>query len=124
LPGEIRIQGLKELTRSFNRLGADFKVALRVELADLAEPTRADAEERAAREIRNIGDRWEQMRIGITGQVVYVAPKAHRRKGSPRPNLAPLLMDRAMQPALDSHADQIEAGVGRLFDRLAGEEGF
>ena len=52
------------------------------------------------------------MRVGITRTLVYVAPRqrgaGRGRGGSHRPNLAPLLMDKAMQPALDQHASEIE----------------
>lgn len=75
--------------------------------------------------IRNVneGDRWSEMRIGFTrsAAVMYLAPKARRRRGSPktraRPNLANLLMDKAMQAALDLQQGEV---VRRLDDVVEG----
>lgn len=81
----------------------------------VAEPVRAAAEGHALAIGRvSRSPAWGAMRTGATTRVVYVAP---RKRGSrtgrqKRPNLAGLLMDRAMQPALDEH----EAQVIREFD--------
>jgi len=40
-----------------------------------------------------------------------------RRTGSARPNLAPLMMDRAMLPALQSHVSQATDAVAKGVDR-------
>lgn len=120
----IRVQGLQELSRAFGRISADLRAEVRSELAAAGEPVRARGESLARSDIRNIGDRWSQMRIGVTSSLVYVAPKARRRRGSPRPNLAPLLMDKALQPALDQSAPEIVAHMDAMLGRLAGENGF
>lgn len=122
--GEVRVEGLRDLNRAFARLGAGVKKELVGELALAAEPVRAAAVELAVSGIRNIGPRWSQMRVGVTQSLVYVAPKSRRRRGSPRPNLAPLLMDRAMQPALDENKEEVVTRLGLMIDRLGGESGF
>lgn len=126
MPGaaEIRVKGLRELSSSFGRMSVDLKAELRGELAAAAEPVRSTAEQLAGSNIRNIGDQWSQMRTGVTTSLVYVAPKRRRRRGSPRPNLAGLLMDRAMQPALDEKASEVYGLVDVMLGRLAGENGF
>lgn len=104
-----------------NLAKADKEVAkeLRGTLRKAAEPLRADAEGRAEREITNIGPRWGRMRIGVTQSMVYVAPRERGRRGRlKRPNLAGLLMDRAMQPALDAHEKDIEREVGDMLEGL------
>lgn len=114
----VRVSGLRELELAFARFGAEEKKALRAGLASAAEPVRARAVELADQNIRNIGPEWDQMRTGVTTKVVYVAPR-HRRSGRPgyvRPNLAPLLMDRALSPALEEN----EPKVVELLDAVLG----
>lgn len=122
--GEVRVQGLRELNAAFGRLSVELKAELAAGLAAAAEPVRSTAEQLAGSNIRNIGDQWSQMRVGVTSKVVYVAPKRRRRRGSPRPNLAGLLMDRAMQPALEEKAVEVYTLVDVMIGRLAGENGF
>jgi hypothetical protein len=64
------------------------------------------------------------MRTGITRKVVYVAPRQRgvkTRGADPRrrPNLAQLLLDRAMEPALDRHEHEIVEAFDRLLDKMA-----
>lgn len=103
------------------RADRDVKREFKKTLKAVAEPVRSRAETLARDNIRNIGDRWSGMRIGATQTVVYVAPKQRGGKGGPlaRPNLAALLMDRAMQPALDENESVIEGAVEVMFDRIA-----
>ena len=115
----LRVQGLRELEQAFARFGAAEKKMLAGVLASAAEPVRERAQELASHNITNIGPRWEQMKVGVTTKLVYVAPRARRRRGSPRPNLAGLLMDKAMQPALDEKAPEVES----LLDVALGELG-
>ncbi len=61
------------------------------------------------------------MRTGITQKLVYVAP---RRRGlkqgrGKRPNLAPLMMGRAMEPALEKNRPEVEREIERLLDTVA-----
>ena len=76
--------------------------------------------------------RWSEFRLGITTStglgalgaiglgptrtpMMYVAPKARRRGGSPRRNLAPLLA-KAMQASADKYEPQVWAEVNALVD--------
>ena len=121
----VRVDGLRELNRAFAKFGAEEKKALTGALADAAEPVRARAETLADQNIRNIGPDWDQMRTGATTKLVYVAP-ARRRGRNPnlaRPNLAPLLMDKALSPALEEAmpevVDLLDGVLGQLGDEWA-----
>src|SRR5262245_35698478 len=93
-------------------------------MRQVAEPVRQDAEQSALSGIRRMpgSPRWARMRVGVTRTVVYVAPRQRgtrgRRPGG-RPNLAGLLMDRAMQPALERHEHETTAAFERLLDEVA-----
>ncbi len=115
----VKVHGLKELNRAFARASKDARREVRHVEGEIAEPVRRDAESLASREISHIGTQWSAMRIGVTRKSIYVAPKRRNRGGSKRPNLAGLLMDKAMQPALKKNQDNIEARVELALDKLA-----
>lgn len=118
--GTVRVKNLAQLNRALNKVSGDVKRDMRGWLKDAAEPVRVRAEELASQRITNIGDRWSRMRVGATTRLVYVAPKQRggRRGPQRRPNLGPLLMDEAMQPALEMTATEVVAGVERALDHL------
>jgi hypothetical protein len=108
----IAVRGLTDLTRAFRLAEHDLGPDLRMALLSAAEPVRQDAERRAVAEIRNIGDPWSQMRIGVTQSSVYLAPqeRGRRSRSNPsirRPNLKGRLLDEAMGPALAANRDQV-----------------
>jgi hypothetical protein len=107
------------MQRAFIRADKKLSTELRGRLREAAEPVAGTAETLAESQIRNIGVRWSRMRVGVTRSLVYVAPrqrgvKTNARNRLRRPNLAPLLMDRAMSPALDQHTSEIVESVDRL----------
>jgi len=113
----VHVEGLAGLQRGFRTIDKNMHKELRNTLKKAAEPVRLDAEGRARSEIPNIGDTWSRMRTGVTTNVVYVAPKTRGTRGRyRRPNFATLLMDRAMAPALEAHADEIEREIGEMLD--------
>jgi hypothetical protein len=120
--GAVRVRGLRELNRALKRTDVATRQRIHAELADVAEPVRADAERLAVQEIRKIGPEWSRMRTGLSVNLVYVAPakRSSRRRNRKRKNLAGLLMDRAMQPALEQNATQIERRLGQALDRGLG----
>ena len=121
---EIKIHGQVELERAFLQLRREVLTELRPALRKIAEIVSKDAQARATTEISNIGDRWARMRVGVVQKGAYVAPASKRRGGSPRPNLAPLLMDRAMQPALDSKQEEVLTSLDLLVNASASKAGF
>lgn len=123
MPGAIRVQGLHELQAALAHADRQTRLGIRGGLRQVAEPVQRGAEQLAAANISRIGPRWSKMRVGITRDLVYVAPRqrggGRGRDPRRRPNLARLLMDRAMQPALDAHASEIEARFENLLDTVA-----
>lgn len=123
----IRVEGLRELNASFNRFGPRVKDGLVGEFQRVGEPVRSTAEELALENITNIGEEWSRMRLGVTASTVYVAPRARRKRGRPgyrRPNLAVLLLEDAMFPALERNESSVLKGVERMLDRIADREAF
>lgn len=120
----IRVEGLRELNRALAKLNRTLYRRVNSELKDAAEPVRIAAEQKAMDGIRNIGPVWGTMRVGATRKMVYVAPTARNRGGSPRPNLGTLLMQRAMLPALDEHQQEVVHRLEGVLDRMGREVGF
>lgn len=124
----VKLEGMAEILRALGRIDAVLPRRFQERLAKLAEPVRARAQELAGSSIRNITPEWEEMRLGVTTTTVYVAPAARRRRGSRptvgRPNLAGLLMSRAMVPAGEELIPVVTAGLQDLVDEVAHEEGF
>ena len=115
----IEVKGFREMRRNLRSADKDLDKGLRKSLRAAAEPVRRDAESLAESRITNIGPVWGRMRTGVTQSMVYVAPRQRGRRGRlKRPNLAGLLEDRAMQPALDANEDDIEREIGDMLDGL------
>jgi hypothetical protein len=124
----VHVRGLRELQRAFAL--ADKKLAreLRLALQEAADPVRYDAAQLAGKRIRNILSptaevNWAAMRVGVTRSLVYVAPqeRGRRSRANPkirRPNLATLLMGRAMEPALVRNVATVERAVSRVLDTV------
>jgi len=120
----VRVEGLRELNRALARSDRETRLGVRKELRQVADPIAADAETLARSEITRIGIPWSKMRVGQTSTVVYVAPRkrgvtSRGLTGRKRPKFAALLMDRAMQPALDKNADMVEERLAEALDRVA-----
>jgi hypothetical protein len=117
------VKGYRELLRADARATKETKLGVRRELREVAEPVRRDAQSLALSEIRNmpVTPAWAVMRVGITRRAVYVAPKQKGSRGrgpNRRPNLANLLMDRAMARALAQDSGQVQAGFEHLLDHI------
>lgn len=124
--GAIRIRGLRELNRDFKKISKDLGKELRSELKEAAEPVRSTAEKLALGRIRNMprSPHWAGMRVGVTAKSVYVVPQARRRGGSGRANLATLLLERAMDPALEQKQDEVVEKVDDMLGHLFSRNGF
>lgn len=136
----IQVKGLRDLQRAFARADDKLLRELKTKLKEAAEPVRAEAEKLAKDEISGMArakhSRWWRMRVGVTRSLVYVAPVERGSRapviprhsffgglisfgtnlGPHRPNLAGLLMDKAMQKALDAHLPDALRSVGQLLD--------
>lgn len=122
--GRVEVRGLAELQRAFARMSKELSVEIRDELRRVAIPVQQDAANLAASKIKNIGGRWSRMRVGVSPGSVYVAPQARSHGGSPRPNLASLLMDDAMLPALEANEEQIVLRLEQMLSNLGDFNGF
>lgn len=112
----IEVEGVQDLLRAYD--GADKETKARVQsvLVRVGAPIARDAEGLALGRIRNMptSPRWAKFRVGavVTAKskrgeaFIYIAPMARNIGGSPRPNLAPLLLERAMIPALKAHESE------------------
>jgi hypothetical protein len=118
----IYIRGLRDVSTAYSKLERDTRAGLRTGLRDIAEPVQHTAEALSQARIARIGRKWWKMRVGVTRTVVYVAPRQRgvNGRGGPRrrPNLADLLMDRAMEPALEQNEANVEQAVDRLLDHV------
>jgi hypothetical protein len=124
----IVFTGFRELNLAYKEAERDVRLRWRANLRKVAEPVRRDIERLAMSSIRRMpgSPKWSRMRVGVTQRVVYVAPrqrgvKTTGRRQYGRPNLGDLLMDRAMQPALERHEEQIFHNVEQLMDRIAAD---
>lgn len=125
----LRVRGYREISKAFSKADRSIRGEMQDAFRDVAEPIRAGAETRAQALIPHIGPRWGLMRTGLTTTRVYVAPRERGKRSRVnralgRPNLASLLMDRAMQPSLDAHEhevaarfDEATARIERIWDR-------
>lgn len=119
----VRVKGFREVQRAFAFADPALKKRFRSTLIDAASPVERDAELLAHAGIRNIGLEWSRMRTGVTTKSVYVAP---RRAGSrtgrrKRPNLADLMLGRAMFPALSRNEARTLAATEHMLDGLASD---
>src|SRR5262245_52997182 len=117
----VAVEGLRELNRAYKNVERDVRLGLRKELRQAAEPVRSGAETRAVVHIRNIGPAWSRMRVGVTQTSVYVAPRKRgsRAAGRKRPNLADLLMTRAMEPSLAASQEKVVHDIDQVLGRAA-----
>jgi hypothetical protein len=115
----VRVEGLRDLQRAFALADRELSRRLRSSLREAAEPVRADAERLATSEISRIGVPWSRMRVGVTQKSVYVAPRQRGARRNRRPNLAGLLLERSMLPALDANQPQVVRTVEKVLDQVA-----
>lgn len=118
----VQLHGMRDLLRAFSKADRDTKKGTRAVMSAIAQPVASTAEELAVQRITRIGPRWSKMRVGLTTRVLYVAPRQRGVRGGAgrrrRPNLAPLMMDRAMEPALEQHRPAFELALDRALDQI------
>lgn len=116
----VHVKGLRELNKAFALAGKEAKTEMRSALKDVAEPVRRAAEEKALVQISGMTKSadWSRMRTGLTQRVAYVAPRRRSRGGSKRRNLAPLLLTRAMIPALNENRPRVILAMERVLDKV------
>lgn len=125
----VRVEGLADLERGLRELSRDLKLGLNRDLVEAAQPARALAESLAVEKISGLARSkvpWQEMRLGTTGPLVYMAPKQRGTKHPlhQRPNFGALLVAKAMEPALAATEPQIAAAAQRAVDTTIRKAGF
>lgn len=120
----VRVDGLRELQASFALISDGLKADLTEQLARASAPAQMESEHLAISNIRNMTLPWSSMRLGVTTNAVYIAPGMRRRGGSPRPNLAGLLLKRAMLPGVEHAIPAVRERLDAWLDALGGAAGF
>lgn len=122
----VAVEGMSSLLRAFAAADKALERDLKDALEEAAAPVSRDARSLSAGRIRNLeaGDPWSVFRIGSTRSVVYVAPRergttARGDQRKRRRNLGNLLMDRAMQPALERNRGAVERRVEQMLGEVA-----
>lgn len=117
----IRVRGLTDLNRAFKVADKSVKTRWRAEQRSIGQPVATMAQAFALERISGLAKSvsWSDMRVGVTTRVVYVAPKRRRKTGSKRKNLAPLLMEKAMLPALRANEHETVRKVDALLGRMS-----
>src|SRR5262245_45282659 len=80
----VVVEGFAELMRASRQFERETRLGLRRELREIARPAEKAAEGKTIEAFTNIGDKWWNMRIGVTRNLVYVAPM--QRSGFTRLN--------------------------------------
>ena len=123
----VRVHGLKELTRDFKRISKDLDKRLTGELLEAAEPVKDLAQSKALTQIGNMSGspNWATMKTGVSRAkgTVFMVPASRGRKYSRR-NLADLLLQRAMDPAVTEKQDHVVNALDNLIGDLANRYGF
>lgn len=129
----VILRGQRELIRAFTAAGKAAGKEIRAELRAVAEPVRHDAESLALSEIPHMAPivsksavPWWRMRVGVTTKSVYVAPVQRGVKGRGdlsrrRPKFADLMMERAMEPALERNQAAAVEAVDAVLSHIAQE---
>lgn len=123
MAGAVAVKGLRELQRDLKSYDNDLGKSVRKTLREAAKPVSVLAQGLIAANIANIGPVWQGVRVGVTTSAVYIAPKARRKTGTGRPNLAPLLQTQ-MEAAVDEGADGVVAALELMLDDLAHKNDF
>ena len=124
MPPAVALRGQRELLAALAHADRETRLGVRADLRHIAEPVARDWEALALTQISGMqrSPKWAKTRIGVTRRLVYVAPRQKGVRGRGprrRPNLAPLLLTRAMEPALERHRLQIERELEHTLDVIA-----
>jgi hypothetical protein len=116
----VRISGLKETIRAFNKIDRSLTRELQSEMKRAAEPVADSAKRKLA---RFSGIRLATVRPRARGASVFVTQNARKVTGK-RPDFGALQMRVGFIPALEENERQILETVEKALDRMTREEGF
>jgi hypothetical protein len=121
----VVVEGFADLMNATRLYARDTYLGLRKELREIARPVERAAEGKTIETFTNIGDKWWNMRIGVTRNAVYVAPTQRSRytRLDPyrygRPGFANRLDREVMTPI----QQQVEEPVMKAVDRMLARAG-
>lgn len=116
----IRVRGLREMQRDFRKMEGDLAKETRKGLKEAAEPVRKEAQAL----FEHINARSAAgYRVVSRARGVSVEQRYRRTTGK-RPDYGRRQMGRALIPALEAKADDVVKGIEKVFDQLAGRNGF
>lgn len=115
----VRVQGLQETVRAFNKLDRTVSREIQRELKKAAEPVTQAGREKISRypgaSIGTISPR-------ATGASVFVTQKARKKTGL-RPDFGGL-QQRRLDEALNENEDRVIEGIEDFLDLITNSEGF
>jgi len=123
----IHVEGLGGLLRAFSNADKTRRDDLKDALQEAAAPVRSEAQQLAGTKIPHMGGAhkpWAAMRIGAYSSIVYVAPVERGVKGRGGQNrrrghrFASLMLERAMEPALEHNTAIVERRLEGLIDEV------
>lgn len=119
--GTVAVDGLRELQRLFKLADTETRKEVRQIEREIAEPVKTGTETLAVATIPRIGGQWWRMRIGVTQNLIYVAPVKRGTKNQvrARPKFDTLLYGRAMGPTADRYAPEFPRRVEAALDKIA-----
>lgn len=114
------VRNIDEVNRALLLAGADFHKEKSRRLKSFGRPVANDAQRLAQERITNIGRHWDDMRVGVTPDMVYVAPVQRGTKvaARQRKSFAGRLMGLAMIPALELNRESIANKIDALCERM------
>jgi hypothetical protein len=125
----VLLEGMADLMRVTKNYKHDVYIGLRKELREIAKPVEKAAEGKTIETFSNIGDKWWNMRIGVSRNLVYIAPMQRSRytRANPyryaRPQFATTLDQSVMTPiqrqVLGPTTRAVEAMLARAGNRWA-----
>ncbi len=117
----VSSSSVRFVNRALAHVSDEMENKARAEILAIGGLVERDAETFALTRIRNMSRSpgWADMRVGANNELVYVVPsrrgvKRGRRK---RPNLAPLMLTRAMRPAKTKN----ETEIVKRFEKLTAD---
>ena len=127
--GQVRIKGLKQLGRAFQRMDKALARELSKELAKAAEPVAERATQYtvsggggfpAMRGVAARPGHWENMRVGSSRTLgrAWVAPAWRSNKGTLQGQILAVQLRFRMEGALEDESDSVEDFVDRWLGEL------
>jgi hypothetical protein len=115
----VRITGLQETVRAFNKLDRAVSREIQRELKKAAEPVETAGREKIS---RYAGASVGTIRPRAAGSSVWITQKARKVTGL-RPDYG-FLQQRRLDEALNENEDKVEANLEDFLDRLTRSAGF